>query len=351
MTARDVTLCTACATGEFAPSNWRDKRWYSDRHSQQRNRDQTEHARPVSLGKHIGVIANGDLTYSYLYRREDPDSGGAGLRRCGNGGRLAYLVQKGDMAVGLYAPEGIPKTPGLVGGLPGNPGDTRLLRNRDVLEQSAAGKLPASVHDLSGESEQVYGKGAPFAAGRTDVLEWNWGACAGYGDPLVREGQVIAADVSAGSISVSAVRAVGGVVLEGQDVDGEGTLKPREQMRRERLRSGGVDGDCASPRAARPAGALAVGADVCVDTASGMYRCHRCGSELGRLAESFKEGLVVHECGLQELGPRFSDPATLVDETIVWREFVCPGCGRRPAAEVARPADQPLVEFILRLDA
>ena len=48
------------------------------------------------------------------------------------------------------------------------------------------------------------------------------------------------------------------------------------------------------------------------------------------------------------LDPGLSRREQFVDDEVVWREFVCPGCGVRLATEVAYPGEPPFHE--LRLD-
>ncbi len=88
----------------------------------------------------------------YLYRRRDLDSGGPGRQRGGSGGRIGYMPYNGEMGLGVYTAEGIPKTPGVMGGPPGNAGQTRLLRGARARAAFAAGELPTSPEEASAAS-------------------------------------------------------------------------------------------------------------------------------------------------------------------------------------------------------
>ncbi|MCW3065714.1 MAG: hypothetical protein JWN32_2886, partial [Solirubrobacterales bacterium] len=145
-----------------------------------------------------------DWPMLYLYRHEDSGSGGAGRFRGGNGGRIGYIPHLGEMAVGVYTSEGVPKSPGILGGLPGCTGETLLLQGSDVRERFARGEMPGSVHQLNGESVQTFGKGEPLMVDDASVIEWNWGGSAGYGDPITRDPARVAADVAAELVPAAA---------------------------------------------------------------------------------------------------------------------------------------------------
>ena len=95
-----------------------------------------------------------DWPILYLFRREHADSGGAGRRRAGNGGEIAYVPHKGESFLGLYTNEGIPKTPGhlrrrpgLDHGHAGDPGlgpARALRRRRDAAGPRRARRRPSS---------------------------------------------------------------------------------------------------------------------------------------------------------------------------------------------------------------
>ena len=286
----------------------------------------------------------------YLYRREDPDSGGAGRRRGGNGGRLAYIRHGGEMVVGVYSAEGVPKSPGLLGGAPGNTGETNLVRESNVLAEFRAGRVPTSLEAVTGRPEQVYGKGPALTIGADDVLEWNWGGTAGYGDPITREPHSVFADVRSGVTSRESAREHYGVVLAADGVDEGATAAVRDKIRRERLRSCGVDHEPRSGAVPIPPDDMVIGDDIWVDRTQGAFRCARCGEITGLLTEHSKSRLVWCQQPIAEIGSRFCDPSTYVDDPVVWRTFFCPGCATRLATEVARPDDAPLPECKLDIN-
>lgn len=290
-----------------------------------------------------------DWPMLYLYRREDRDSGGAGRVRGGNGGRLAYIPYQGDVTIGVYSAEGVPKTPGIFGGLPGSIGETRFVKATDVLELLKQGKIPDNIDDLKGDLEPVANKGVALPVGAQDVLEWNWGGSGGYGDPLTRDPTLVARDLSTSRISEAAANDEYGVVLRNNEVDADATFRRRKQLRNERLRRAGINREALDQNNVAAAGGLIVGEDIWADRTSHTFRCAHCGTKTGNLAGSYKAELIVHEHGLADIGPRFTDPAQFVDTPMVWREFFCPGCAARLATEVARPEDPAFTDIQLSL--
>jgi N-methylhydantoinase B len=290
-----------------------------------------------------------DWPVLYVYRREDPDSGGAGRLRGGNGGRLAYMPHHGEMAAALYTSEGIPKSPGILGATPGNPGLTRFIQSSDVQAQFEAGKLPASVDELAGQEVPCYGKGDVLVLDDASVLEYNWGGSAGYGDPLLRDPQRVFGDVVAAVVSAADADRQYGVVIRDGSLDAEATRQRRDELRRERLAAAGVQRDLATPDGSPLGGDLVIGEDIWVDRGAAAYRCAHCGTELGALSEHPKQRMATRDRPLEDIGIRFHDPATYVDDEIVFREFFCPGCATRLATEVCRPSDEVLKDIRLSL--
>ena len=172
----------------------------------------------------------------YLYAKEHPDTGGAGYRRGGNGGKICYTMHGGEMELGVYTTDGIPKTPGTFGGYPGSRGETVILQDSDVNKQFDSGSLPADISEIEGENVPTVGKGPAIDLDDDSVTEWWWAGCAGYGDPLHREPELVADDVQKGSVTKKTARNVYGVVI-GDDgtVDTKATEKRRAEIRDDRL--------------------------------------------------------------------------------------------------------------------
>lgn len=171
-----------------------------------------------------------------LYRGEHQDTGGAGRYRSGNGGRVCFMLHNGSMELGVYTPEGIPKTPALLGGYPGSRGETKVRHDTDIHDRLVSNELPEEIDTLGGTEIQTVGKGDPISLSDESVVEWWWGSSSGYGDPLDREPERVADDVRAGSVSRDHSQKIYGVVLTPEgEVDQSATETRREEIRQERL--------------------------------------------------------------------------------------------------------------------
>lgn len=192
----------------------------------------------IPEGQGTNVVAyERDWPILYLYCGEHQDTVGAGKRHSGNGGKLAYTLHGGSMALGVYTAEGIPKTPGILGGYPGSRGETHDVQISYINEQFENGTIPQEFDAIDGEEELTVGKGAPLSMNDDSVVEWWCGSCAGYGDPLTRDPELVAEDIQRETISGEDAYETYGVVLNDDDgsVDAEATEKRREAERQNRL--------------------------------------------------------------------------------------------------------------------
>jgi N-methylhydantoinase B len=289
-----------------------------------------------------------DWPVLYLFRREHAGSGGAGRFRAGNGGELAYVLHRGEASLGLYCNEGIPKTNGILGGGPGWPCVGAAVIGSDIRKQFAAGRIPSSLDELDGERPLLAGKGPEVPLSQADVLYWNWAPPGGYGDPMLRDAELVAADVAEGHLTTEIARAVYGAALNGDGrVDVAATAERRAALFAERLDAAGHSASHPSEHVAAPAGAPSLGDVYWIDRDAGCWRCHRCGHALGPLAANPKLAMAVLEHAVHELLPGLMPVSAFVDDEVVWRQFLCPGCGVRMATEAAYPDEPPLQEFSL----
>ena len=72
-----------------------------------------------------------------------------------------------------------------------------------------------------------------------------------------------------------------------------------------------------------------------LDAVDGEIRCRRCARVLGPVERNFKLGTLVREQPLTEANPHVRDPSLYTDSTVVFRQFVCPGCGTMLETEIA----------------
>jgi N-methylhydantoinase B len=291
---------------------------------------------PEGRGPNVELYER-DWPILYLYRREHADSGGAGRFRSGNGGEIAYVMHGGESALGLYTTEGIPKTAGVFGGDHAAILRTRVITGSAIRERFAAGELPQDIDSVGGEDVELVGKGTGLPVGEDDVLYWNWSPAGGYGDPLTRDPQLVASDVAEGGVTEAGAERIYGVVLRDGEPDEQATAALRERRLLERLREAGAERDSLAPARTVPDDAHTIADVYVINRADDQIECHRCGTRLGAVSDDPKQGMAVVERPLQSLTPGAPDPSVFVDDEVVWRDLLCPGCGVRLATEVAYP--------------
>jgi N-methylhydantoinase B len=174
----------------------------------------------------------------YLWRREEPDSGGPGRHRGGLGASSCFIPHDspaGGVHLVVSAPgKAIPQAPGLSGGYPANTQYDVLIRAADVRARLAAGRIPDTLDDLGG-TPQVLPPHLETDLAGDDVYYTHWQGGGGLGDPLQREPERVARDILDHKVSPRAAREVYGVVLDGDgNVEAAATVTRRDRLRRER---------------------------------------------------------------------------------------------------------------------
>lgn len=174
----------------------------------------------------------------YLWRREEPDSGGPGRHRGGVGASSCFIPHDsplGGVHLVVSAPgKALPLAGGLAGGLPAGTQHDVLVRDTDVHARFAAGRIPASLDELAGSTDLVPTH-HETDLGPADVYYTHWQGGGGYGDPLRRDPAAVAADVVAHKVSPAGASDVYGVVLDDRGVvDDDATTTRRAALRRSR---------------------------------------------------------------------------------------------------------------------
>jgi N-methylhydantoinase B len=292
---------------------------------------------PWDLQSTMPNVEDTELFYPmlYLWRKEQPDSGGAGRFRGGNGAELA-LVPHGTDGISMFtiSSEVAVPGPGIFGGYPSSTNLYALVRGANVGAQIAeTGRMPGSLSELSGEVDWVPAKSFDRRPTTDDVWVFAWAGSSGYGDPIQRDPRMVAADVAAGRVSAEwAKRAYGVVLTRAGAVDEARTAARRAAIRRERL--GGAE-----PRKverAREAGAgAAQRLTEYLEVAGGRVRSVPSGRSLGPVAANYKLRLLARELPLTAANPNLRDPAIYTDQTVVFRQLVDPDTGTLVATEIA----------------
>ncbi len=149
----------------------------------------------------------------------EPDSGGAGLHRGGNGIRMTYRFLEPGM-IAIHDDRWFTYPWGVNGGEPGD-------RARKILE-----KADGTQTIVGNKVEDV----AVEAGDQLHFITWGGG---GWGDPLDREPDIVAREVREGLVTQDGARRYGVVVAQGV-LDAAATEQLRQQMRGGRTASNDI---------------------------------------------------------------------------------------------------------------
>ncbi|MEU6644015.1 hydantoinase B/oxoprolinase family protein [Saccharomonospora sp. NPDC046836] len=262
----------------------------------------------------------------YLWKQLNTDSAGHGAHRGGLGLRFAWTLHGArEVTQTVFAPSAQVVADGFGGGLPGGGSGHEVWRRTDVARLLAQGRVPTRDTLGAAEKELLAINQQSVAIRSGDVLvQWIAGG-GGYGDPLLREPQLVAADVRDGYVTAETAERTYGVALTDGIADKEATRRARAALRRERL--GGSPAGEVPPTS--PAGSSAPRRD-----ADGWY-VPASGARLGTgddWHDSARKVTHVAADRLAEHGvrvrPRAEGRRVLIDE------FYSPVCGTLLEARV-----------------
>lgn len=286
----------------------------------------------------------------YLYRRELEDSAGPGRFRGGAAAGWAFVPHGTEQIALATAASGewVPTGTGSWGGGTGTTVQYELKAGSDAREQFANRHLPQGLDELSGTASEIPPKATGVVQGPDDALAMRYPGAGGWGDPLERDPALVATDVEEGYVSVAGAKQHYGVVvgLDGgvASVDAAATEELRESVRAARREAAAAPRETVPEVSTSGSGEVTLADTVRIGFEDGatVFSCFACEHELGRDLGSYKMGAVQRERALTETVPRFV--AGELDEQLVQREHLCPGCMRLLDAEVVRPGDGSLVD-------
>jgi N-methylhydantoinase B len=277
------------------------------------------------------VVANVEHTEAqfpvlYLYRRQEPDTGGPGRHRGGAGVGYAIVphgVERLDTVSPHFSGTIEPESLGLVGGYPGATNLAAVAVGSSVPDGLSRGIVPSTLPEIGGDVRVQPGVAA-VALEANDALIVRATGGGGFGDPVEREPAAVAADVRAGLVSSEAASSAYGVVLaDAVSVDLAATSQRRAAMRRERL---GTDAAAASDGPDGWLSRAAAGSTIVV--------CRGCGHE--EPASDPDDPLSRFPFALRPLaGDR--NLADVGSPEFRLRERYCPSCARLLAVDRIRP--------------
>ncbi|HKG04070.1 MAG TPA: hydantoinase B/oxoprolinase family protein [Conexibacter sp.] len=277
-----------------------------------------------------------EIPFLYLYRQEVPGSGGHGKWRGGAtfvSGWTGHRTEESYISSGgLY--QALTLGIGLAGGMPATGGTMWTANDTAIEDELAAGRLPASPEELRELCTDGFVPPPKKYDNRLaigDVFELMPTPGGGYGDPLLREPELVVRDLVEGRVTPDQVTRIYAVALDDADgVDVEGTAALRRSALAERIAA-----------ASQPAHVSAAGGELVADgnvletvlilrdaAGASFYGCAQCGVDLAEAGVPFQDGCGVIDLALPSLDERlFADPQTVVDDRVVVRMFVCPHCG------------------------
>ena len=286
----------------------------------------------------------------YLYRRALPGGADGAGRFRGGRGFVEAAIPWGvpGLAAAVYVDESFPKAVGAFGANPGSVGHFRLKHDSDVRKSFEAGAVPQDFNAIGGAEAAVEAKGPALMVSADGAWEWTGANATGFGDPLAREPELVAADVAAGALPADTADRVYGVVLRSGAVDGPATVARRAQLLQDRLAAASnPDGVRTAPEAAELH--LLGGELALVEHEGALHFVTAAGRALLAPATgNYKDGCAVLERPVRELGPEYATHEARAGYRVRYREYLCPVTGRRVETEILREGDEPLRDMVLR---
>ena len=282
----------------------------------------------------------------YLWRREVPDSGGAGEFRGGNGIEYSLAMYDSEVLFGTLASHGVafPDQIGVLGGYPGSVCSYDLVRKSNWKEHLAANGKVASQRDIKGERKPLEAKTSMqfFPGDVVNMVVQNGG---GYGDPIRREPARVREDVLNGAVTEQTARGIYGVVLDKSGtVDSDATASARDGIRRKRLSDAKLPGKASSKTAASGTATLRWGDAIKVQSgkSSLTLRCGSCNEPLGGSSGNWREAAALRNPAAAELGPHIQ-----IDDRFIFEQLICPHCATSLWVDTRNRDDVGVIDFKL----
>jgi N-methylhydantoinase B len=268
----------------------------------------------------------------YFHRKLAADTAGAGQYRGGLSGAVALTlggIEQADALIMTHGAE-VPNSQGLSGGWPGSTVAQRFGRG-----------MAKNGRVTEGSWQELGPKPGLVAMTNCDVFSVAWQGGGGFGDPLERDPQAVHRDVATALVSREAAEQIYGVIINGQGMDAEATVRGREALRRRRL---GAGANSAAPKIeGRRIGTLGTslflvkdGNGIHVVTAAGYLLCTNSTCwRAGAVSETFTESLPIHKITLHA--------------GLAITAHYCPGTGTQLAVDIHERGKTPVDDVVLDL--
>jgi N-methylhydantoinase B len=252
-------------------------------------------------------------------------------------------------------PLSLPGANGLWGGHCGQAGFFMSAHDCGIERVMTGGRLPGSLEALRevADLKAVPPKSVGVPLLSNDVWVMDIGSTGGYGDPIKRDPQAVLEDVRDG-LPLEQAERIYGVVAAGDSVDVAKTEQRRTAIRHERLARAQAPLRLVETPAPNGGETLLfrMGDELKVTEVDGRAYivCAGCGHYLCDAAGNYKQGCGRIDGSLNELDDTlYGDASQELDDAMVYRSYVCPGCGVLLENELARGDEPPFWDVRLNL--
>ncbi len=282
-----------------------------------------------SLGSACANVETNEYFYPllYIYRRQVPDSGGAGKYRGGVSGSYAFIPYgtPGSLMCALFS-HGVEQPPssGIGGGYPGGTAQYGIMRNSNFWPLLQAGQMPQGLEELEGKLEIAPPKVVTHI-GLSDAFRCVYPGGGGYGDPLDREAELAVLDLQRGLVTPEAAGTIYGVITgDNGQLDPQGTEQRRAEIRSARQANATGSRQPAVTGPVKNGRPMGESLELVQAGVWAYVRCCRCRTVVSPAGENYKAHVPVGEYPLSRGGPQIAPNND--DGRFVLREFYCPGC-------------------------
>ena len=287
-----------------------------------------------------------DFPVLFLYRKEVPDSGGAGKFRGGMSAESCFIphntesITQDTLSSGNATPTGT----GMMGGYPGATNEYKYKRNSDIQSRIETGQMVDDISELNGEDVTLQLRQVDFQQQPVDVYAVVCSAAGGFGDPLDRDIKLVQMDIEGNAVTVEAAREIYGVIVDPDtlEVNQDATYKLRADTRHHRLKGySGTPIRCNGEIVIQVTENL----DLRSDAGHEVYCCAKCQTEVGLLGSNYKEHCIRIDEPVTKSNVLIGEPSRFIDDTPEFRQFSCPGCGTLIENEIAMRGEPVLMDI------
>lgn len=282
----------------------------------------------------------------FLYRKELPDSGGAGKYRGGLSAESCFIPHNTDVITQdtLSSGNATPTSPGIMGGYPSTTNGYTFIKESNIESYISASTMPEDTSEVEGNAVTLQLREENFEQRRTDVYAVRWTGGGGFGDPLDRTPEDINHDLDNYAVTEEAAFNIYGAVLRDGQVDVDATIANRQSIKKARLAAHNLPFNI---REGEIKYQISPCLNVQYDSDGDYWACAKCSADLGPTDVAYKAGCIREDHPVSASNPLIGDPARFIDDAVSFRQFFCPGCGSLVENEVAVDHDEILSDIII----